>query len=155
MNQSFFASFFTKKEVLPFLLLASCATPPFGASTSLSCVPYARQVSGIQLTGDAWTWWNEAAGLYPRSHWPAPGAVLVFAPHGTMAQGHLAVVTAVLDNRTIRVTQANWLPGRIESDQPVEDVSPANNWSAVRVWYEPIQAMGATIYPVYGFILPR
>jgi len=153
--KSFFATFFAKKVVLTFFLLSSCAGPQYGIGTSLSCVPYARQVSGIQLSGDAWQWWGEAAGLYPRTHTPSPGAVIVFAPHGSMTEGHLAVVTALVDGRTIRVTQANWLPGRIETGQPVEDVSPANDWSAVRVWYEPVRAMGATVYPVYGFILPR
>jgi surface antigen len=137
--------------------LAGCAGPRqnFGTATNLTCVPYARQVSGIDLSGDAWEWWGEAAGRYPRGHSPAPGAVLVFAPHGSMASGHLAVVTSVLDARRIEVTQSNWLPYRIEHDQPVIDVSEANDWSAVRVWYEPVQAMGATVYPTYGFILPR
>jgi hypothetical protein len=37
----------------------------------LQCVPYARQASGIQLFGDARTWWDQAAGRYSRGH--APG----------------------------------------------------------------------------------
>lgn len=139
------------------LLLAGCAGPRinYGSPTNLTCVPYAREVSGIQLAGDAWEWWGEAAGRYPRSHTPQQGAVLVFAPHGSMASGHLAVVTSVVDSRQIDVTQSNWLPYRIEHDQPVIDVSAANDWSAVRVWYEPVQAIGATVYPTYGFILPQ
>jgi len=139
------------------LALAGCAGTPanFGTPTHLTCVPYAREVSGIQLSGDAWQWWDEAAGRYPRSHVPQPGAVLVFAPHGSMASGHLAVVTSILDARRIEVTQSNWLPYRIEHDQPVIDVSAANDWSAVRVWYEPVRAIGATVYPTYGFILPQ
>ena len=28
------------------------------------CVPFARLVSGIQIFGDAWTWWSQAAGKY-------------------------------------------------------------------------------------------
>jgi len=72
-----------------------------------------------------------------------------------MVDGHLAVVTALVDARQIDVTQSNWLPYRIEHDQPVIDVSAANDWSAVRVWYEPIEAIGHTVYPTYGFILPR
>jgi surface antigen len=148
-----------------FLLLASCgltgcAGPEqkfgnYGAPTNLTCVPYARAVSGIQLSGDAWEWWGEAAGVYPRSHSPEVGAVLVLAPHGSMRVGHLAVVTALRDARTIEVTQSNWLPRRIEHNQPVVDVSAGNDWSAVRVWYEPAGAMGSTVYPAYGFILPR
>lgn len=126
-----------------------------GTSTDLSCVPYARDVSGIDLHGDAYRWWREAAGVYPRSHVPQIGAVLVLKPHGSMSVGHVAVVTAVRSNREILVTQANWLPGRIEQNVPVVDVSRLNNWSYVRVWYAPIQALGNTIYPAYGFILPN
>ncbi len=145
--------------VLP-LVLAACAGPgmespaDFGAPTHLTCVPYARAVSGIELSGDAWQWWDEAAGRYPRAHSPAVGAVLVFAPHGSMRAGHLAVVTALDGPRRILVTQSNWLPYRIEHDQPVIDVSPYNDWTAVRVWYEPVHELGITVYPTYGFILP-
>jgi len=142
------------------ILLAGCGGPRvnfanYGAPTHLTCVPYARAVSGINLSGDAWEWWDEAAGVYPRAHAPRVGAVLVFAPHGSMSSGHLAVVTALRGERTIEVTQSNWLPYRIEHDQPVVDVSAANDWTAVRVWYEPVHALGATVYPAYGFILPR
>jgi surface antigen len=142
------------------LLLAGCSGPRpnfgnYGAPTNLSCVPYARAVSGIELSGDAWEWWGEAEGVYPRAHSPEIGAVLVLAPYGSMRVGHLAVVTALRDARTIEVTQSNWLPRRIEHHQPVIDVSAANDWSAVRVWYEPAGAMGSTVYPAYGFILPR
>jgi hypothetical protein len=72
-----------------------------------------------------------------------------------MTAGHLAVVTALTSKREIKVTQSNWLPHRIETDQPVIDVSENNDWTEVRVWYEPVHAMGATIYPTYGFILPQ
>ncbi len=143
---------------LPVLLLAACGGPNFaayGTATPLSCVPYARAVSGIELAGNAYQWWDEAAGLYPRRQKPAPGAVLVFAPHGSMTAGHLAVVTALEGAREILVTQSNWLPRRIETNQPVVDVSAANDWTAVRVWYEPVHALGSTIYPTFGFILPR
>jgi surface antigen len=139
------------------LMLAGCAGPraQYGTPTDLTCVPYARAVSGIELSGDAYAWWGEAAGVYPRSQVPADGAVLVFAPHGSMNVGHLAVVTAMPGPREVLVTQSNWLPGRIEHDQPVVDVSPANDWTAVRVWYEPVHQLGRTVYPTYGFILPR
>jgi hypothetical protein len=43
-----------------------------GALPYLQCVPYARQVSGIQLYGDAHTWWDQAAGRYDRGFTPAP-----------------------------------------------------------------------------------
>ncbi len=144
------------------LALGACAGGPrlesashFGTSTNLSCVPYAREVSGIQLSGDAYEWWREADGVYPRTHAPRLGAVLVMKPHGAMSVGHLAVVTALKSPREVLVTQANWLPGRIEHNQPVVDVSRDNNWSQVRVWYEPAHALGVTRYPAYGFILPN
>ena len=138
-------------------LLTACASPyaRYGTATPLTCVPYARVTSGIDLSGDAWQWWDEAAGRYPRSFLPKPGAVLVFKPHGAMTGGHLAVVTALNSARQIEVTQSNWLPHRIETDQPVIDVSENNDWSEVRVWYAPAHAMGGTVYPIYGFILPR
>ncbi|MBU6449685.1 MAG: CHAP domain-containing protein [Rhodospirillales bacterium] len=144
------------------LALAGCASGPrlespshFGTATHLSCVPYARAVSGVQLDGNAYEWWREADGIYPRAHQPVPGAVLVFKPHGAMDVGHLAVVTAIESPREVLVTQSNWLPHRIEYDQPVVDVSRGNNWSLVRVWYEPAHALGITRYPAYGFILPN
>jgi hypothetical protein len=58
----------------------------------------------------------------------------------------------VEDSRDILVTQANWLPYRIEHNQPVVDVSADNDWTEVRVWYEPANAMGVRIYHTYGFI---
>lgn len=143
-----------------FLGLAACGGPRlenpshFGTHTELTCVPYARAVSGIALDGNAWQWWGEADGVYPRAHRPERGAVLVFKRHGAMRDGHLAVVTGVKNSREILVTQSNWLPHRIEHGQPVIDVSRRNDWSEVRVWYEPAHAMGRTIYPAYGFILP-
>jgi surface antigen len=152
---------FRSRPALLCLLLAACAGPRlespshFGTPTHLTCVPYARSVSGIDLSGNAYDWWDEAAGVYPRSQVPHDGAVLVFAPHGRMSVGHLAVVTSVQDGRDILVTQSNWLPHRIEHDQQVVDVSPCNDWTSVRVWYEPAHAMGRTIYPTYGFILPN
>lgn len=138
-------------------LLCACASPyaRYGTATPLTCVPYARATSGIALSGDAYTWWDEAAGRYPRVQAPAPGAVLVFKPHGSMTSGHLAVVTALNSSRQIEVTQSNWLPHRIEHDQPIIDVSADNDWTEVRVWYEPAHGMGRTIYPTYGFILPQ
>lgn len=145
-----------------FLVLAACAgTPRYqppcvtNTSTNLSCVPYARDVSGIDLHGNAYLWWREAVGVYPRSQSPQVGAVLVLKPYGSMRVGHVAVVTSVRSSREILVTQANWLPGVIEHGVPVIDVSRLNNWSYVRVWYAPVNAMGNTIYPAYGFILPN
>jgi surface antigen len=60
----------------------------------------------------------------------------------------------VVSERQVLVTQANWLPYRITSNQPVLDVSPGNDWTAVRVWWPPAHGWGTTVYPTYGFILP-
>ncbi len=125
-----------------------------GSPTDLTCVPYVQEVTGIGLTGDAYRWWREAAGRYPRLHRPVVGAVLVFRPTDAMPLGHVSVVTAVLSPREILVEHANWVPWRITQDQPVVDVSADNDWSRVRVWYPPIAALGSSIFPVYGFVLP-
>jgi surface antigen len=140
------------------LALASCGGGRYaaiGSPTDLTCVPYAEEVTGITLAGDAYTWWREAAGRYPRIHRPVVGAVLVFRPTDAMPLGHVSVVTAILSRREILVEHANWVPYRITADQPVIDVSAANDWSRVRVWYPPIDALGTSVFPVYGFVLPE
>ncbi len=119
--------------------------------SGLQCVPYAREVSHIELSGDAFLWWAEAAGRYARGNTPVEGAVLNFRPIGRMPLGHVAVVTAVIDSRTILVTQANWIRGAITNDVTVQDVSPDNDWSRVQVELGDSSTLGAA-YPVYGFI---
>ena len=42
----------------------------------LQCVPYAREHSAIKIYGDAYTWWDQAAGKYPRGPLPEPGTVI-------------------------------------------------------------------------------
>lgn len=126
----------------------------------LQCVPYARQVSGIQIRGDAWTWWDQADGLYRRGHVPRVGAVMSFRPYGSMVLGHVAAVSRVIDSRTVLVRHANWSPingrrGQIEDDVRAVDVSPDNDWSEVRVWFAPLQALGTTRWPLNGFIYPQ
>ena len=126
------------------------------ASRPLQCVPYARELSGIALRGDAWTWWKKADGRYAKGKTPRPGAVLVLSKTRRLTLGHLAVVAEVMDSRNIVVHQANWLNGgRIHRYTPVRDVSEKNDWSAVRVWYTPGNQMGSRIYAVYGFIYPN
>ena len=117
----------------------------------LQCVPYAREVSHIDLSGNAFLWWAEAAGRYGRGNTPAVGAVLNFRSIGRMPLGHVAVVTAVLGPRTILVTQANWVPGSITNDVTVQDVSADNDWTDVKVELGDGATMGSA-YPTYGFI---
>jgi surface antigen len=121
------------------------------------CVPFARMISGIEIFGDAWTWWQQAAGKYAQGFTPKAGAVLVFKPTGVMDKGHVAVVSQVLTDRVIQVTQANWSiiqghRGQVERDVTVIDVSPQGDWSQVKVWYDPVRDLGKTVYPTYGFI---
>ena len=126
----------------------------------LQCVPYARQVSGIRIFGDAHTWWDQAAGHYARGTRPKVGAVMSFRPFGNMRLGHVAAVSRVLDSRTVLLRHANWSliggrRGQIEDDVRAIDVSDANDWSEVRVWFAPIQGLGTTRWPLNGFIYPN
>ena len=125
----------------------------------LQCVPYARQVSGIRIFGDAHTWWDQAAGRYARGTRPKAGAVMSFPPFGNMRHGHVAAVSRVVDSRTVLLRHANWSliggrRGQIEDDVRAVDVSEANDWSEVRVWFAPIQRLGTTHWPLNGFIYP-
>jgi surface antigen len=128
------------------------------ARDSWQCVPFARMISGIQLFGDAWTWWGQAiSGKYPTGFSPANGAVLVFKPQGAMRLGHVAVVSKVVTERVIQVTHANWSildghRGQVEENVTVVDVSTGGDWSQVKVWNDPSHDLGSTIYPTYGFI---
>ena len=123
----------------------------------IQCVPYARQVSGIQIRGDAHTWWNQASGRYARGTQPRVGAVMSFRPYGAMQLGHVAAVSKVIDDRTVLLRHANWSPidgrrGQMEDNVRAVDVSPAGDWSEVRVWYAPLGGLGTTHWPVDGFI---
>jgi surface antigen len=123
----------------------------------LQCVPYARQVSGIRIFGDAYTWWDQAEGHYARGRIPRLGAVMAFSPHGNMRLGHVAAVSRIIDSRTVLLRHANWSQidgrrGQIEDNVRAIDVSPENDWSEVRVWFAPISGLGTTRWPVRGFI---
>jgi surface antigen len=126
--------------------------------TGISCVPYARQVSGIMVTGNAWQWWHNAAGQYARGNRPEIGSVLNFRSNPRMPLGHVAVVSRIVNPREIVIDQANWgssgLRGRVSRNVAVVDVSEANNWSAVRVELGRGGEFGS-VYPTYGFIYNR
>ena len=123
----------------------------------LQCVPYARAATGIQLYGDAHTWWSQANGRYSRGTTPKVGAVMAFKPYGKMVLGHVAAVSRIIDSRHVLLRHANWSPingrrGQVERDVEAVDTSPANDWSEVRVWFDPIKGLGGTRWPVQGFI---
>lgn len=114
------------------------------------CVPFARAVTGIELKGNAVTWWKQAADRYQRGSQPKIGAIMNFRSTRKMPMGHLAVVSHVLDERRILIDQANWVRNRITEDTLVVDISAANDWSQVRV-ENTAGTLGAP-YPVFGFI---
>lgn len=125
----------------------------------ISCVPFARANSGIELTGNANTWWHGAAGVYARGQQPEIGSVLDFRSTGRMRLGHVAVVSNIITPRLLEVDQANWTgpglpPGRVSRGVEVMDVSPANDWTAVRVAVHGTGHFGS-VYPTYGFIYDR
>jgi len=143
-------------------LAAMLAATPLAAATGLldyvgQCVPFARAASGIQIYGDAWTWWSQADGRYDRGHRPKVGAVIVFAKSGRLPLGHVAVVSRIVEHRVLMLTHANWSRqngerGHAEQDVTLYDVSPDNDWSEVKVWFRDADGLGSSIYPVKGFI---
>lgn len=154
-----------RSVILLMLGLAACATTPpetagRGAALpqDISCVPFARALSGIALAGNAHLWWDAAEGRYARGAAPRPGSVLVLRRTRGLPHGHLAVVVAQTGPREILVTHANWgsgaARGRVAENQRVVDVSRGNDWSAVRVWHPPTGTLGVTVFPAHGFIHP-
>jgi surface antigen len=121
------------------------------------CVPFARAASGIQIYGDAWTWWDQADGRYRRGHAPRVGSVIAFAKSDKLPLGHVAVVSRIVDKRVLMITHANWsrqngARGHAEQDVTLFDVSPDGDWSVVKVWYRDNDGLGGSVYPVNGFI---
>ncbi|WP_423603106.1 CHAP domain-containing protein [Sphingomonas sp. MS122] len=151
-----------RRIALPLLGALFLAAP---ASASIldyvgECVPFARQASGIQIWGDAWTWWSQAAGKYQRGDVPEVGAVVAFAKSRSLPLGHVSVVSRIIEPRVVMVTHANWSRfdgkrGKVEQDVTLFDVSPAGDWSQVKVWYRDTRGLGSTTYPVHGFIYGR
>jgi surface antigen len=128
------------------------------ARGGISCVPFARSNSGIEVAGNAWQWWDNAAGVYARGSVPEPGSVLSFRANGRMRLGHVAVVTNVINAREIEIEHANWSGpgshGGVATNIPVVDVSEANDWTAVRVGLGQTGSFGS-VYPTYGFIYDK
>ena len=130
-------------------LAAAVATP----AAALQCVPYARAESGIDIHGNALTWWSQAADRYRRGAEPQVGAVLAFKPTRAMPIGHVAVVAAIVDDRHVLLNHANWsVRGGIERGVLAEDASENGDWSVVRVWYGPQRSLGRRVNPTFGFI---
>src|SRR3954469_4909315 len=132
-------------------LLVAAACPPAQADSLLDyvgeCVPFARAASGIQIYGDAWTWWDQAKGRYQRGQRPRVGAVLAFSKSDKLKLGHVAVVSRIVDKRVLMITHANWsrqngVRGHAEQDVTLFDVSTRGDWSLVKVWYRDSNGLG-------------
>ena len=117
------------------------------------CVPFARTASGVEIKGNAGTWWKSAAGVYDRGADPQIGSVMAFASTKKMPMGHVAVVSEVVSDREILIDHANWKRNKVTLKMPVIDVSEKNDWSKVRVEGSP-GVMGS-VYPINGFIYPN
>jgi surface antigen len=142
-----------------FALMAACAlmttVPAQARGTFWQCVTFARSVSGVELHGNAWTWWDQSEGHYARGQAPKVGAVMSFQRTARMPLGHVAMVSKVISDREVLLTHANWSRrGGVERDVRAVDVSANGDWSEVRVWYGPIGDLGTSSYPVNGFIYP-
>jgi hypothetical protein len=120
----------------------------------LQCVPFARRESGVEIYGNANTWWQQARDRYETSADPDEGSVMVLRGYNTNTRGHVAVVREVVSERLIIVDHSNWLnTGEITRDVPIRDVSEAGDWSQVQVWNVPGRHWGGRTYQVQGFIL--
>jgi surface antigen len=145
---------FRKKILAAFGVLALLMPVQVSA---LQCVPFARQVSGINIFGNAKTWWYQAEGRYARGTEPKVGAVIAFKPTKSMPIGHVGMVSKIVSDREVLIDHANWSRingrrGQIERGARVLDVSAKGDWSQVRVWYAPMKGLGTSTYPLYGFI---
>lgn len=155
---------FLLPALLSFLLSACASAPPrLPANAPVSymdsaeqCVPYARRISGIDLYGDAYSWWDSARPRYRCGQTPQVGAAFILASTAKMPEGHVAVVTGIADSRHITVTHSNWGNNRgrrkiLYHAMPVEDISPDNNWTRVKFWNYEENVYGFP-YAAKGFI---
>ncbi len=131
-------------------------TPAPASAQYWQCVGYARQVSGVEIRGNANTWWGQAEGRYARGKAPKTGAIMAFKSSGGMPLGHVAVVSRIVSDREVLLDHANWSRGgKVERGVRAIDVSDAGDWSAVKVWFGPISDLGKRVNPVAGFIYPE
>lgn len=126
----------------------------------LTCVPYARSVTGMDISGNGRDWWHNAAGRYARGQRPQVGSVLAWPGSGGMSSGHVAVVSRVINARLIEIDHANWggpgiRRGTVMRNVQVMDVSSDNSWTRVRVQVGWSNENFGREYPTYGFIHNR
>lgn len=139
---------------------AAYAAAGGGYGGGISCVPYARQATGMAISGNGGQWWYNAAGLYARGNRPEVGSIMAFPGYGGMRAGHVAVVERVVSSREVLIHHANWggpgiRRGSIMRGVSVVDASPNNDWTQVRVQVGYSNENYGRTYPVYGFIHNR
>jgi hypothetical protein len=117
------------------------------------CVPYARNLSGINIRGNAKDWWHRAHNVYERGSEPVVGSVMSFRATRGMSLGHVAVVSDIISDREVILNHANWNRNQVSLKMGVRDVSKNNDWTLVRVESQPGQY--GKPYPVNGFIYPN
>ena len=120
-------------------------------------MPYARSVTGLEISGNGRDWWHNAAGRYARGQRPRTGSILAWPGSGGMQSGHVAVVSRVLNDRLIEIDHANWggpgiRRGTVMQNVKVMDVSGDNSWTRVRVQVGWTSENFGREYPTYGFI---
>ncbi len=140
--------------------LRLAAMPSSYGGGYLSCVPYARMATGMEVAGNGGDWWNNAAGLYARGQRPEVGSILSFRASGGMRLGHVAVVERLVSTRELTIHHSNWggpgiRPGSVMRNVSVMDVSDANDWTAVRVQVGHGGGAYGRTYPTHGFIYNR
>lgn len=133
---------------------------PVAQSFGLSCVPFARMATGMDVSGNGGHWWHNAAGRYARGQQPERGSILSFPGSGSMRHGHVAVVSRVVNARTIELDHANWggpglRRGQVIRGVVVIDVSDRNDWTAVRHQVGFDSTTFGRTYPTHGFIYNR
>lgn len=131
------------------------AQPSAATVARIPCVQFVRATTDFRLSGNAHLWWARAAGVHARGSVPEVGSVLSFKSIKAMPMGHIAVVSRVISSRQIEIDHSNWVNRGIIRGAEVVDVSPRNDWTAVRVSLKPGAAAYGSIYPTNGFIHAR
>lgn len=124
-------------------------------SARMTCVQYVRALTDFEIRGDGWMWWHRAQGVYPRGKRPRIGGVMVFGRQGNLPYGHVAVVSDIIDSRTVLVNHSWVRRLGLRCNALVVDTSAANDWSRVRVWHGPTNRLGVSHYRILGFVYPK
>lgn len=131
------------------------AAQPTVPSGRGQCVAYVHAHSAFRIQANAHLWWTRAAGIHARGKAPEAGSVLSFRSVRGMPLGHVALVSRVVDEREIEIDHNNWLGVGPVRGASVIDVSPKNDWTAVRVANRAGARVYGRVYATDGFIHAR